>query len=129
MLDDRFGRQSGRAVGIVYRHMPAVVATLALWACVGVLLYISVGQNQGHVVYVLDDSYIHMAVARNLAQHGVWGISQYGFSSVTSSIAWPLLLAGVYLVFGPNEIAPLLLNLVFATALVWLAYVMLRSHK
>src|SRR5438552_1524631 len=87
------------------------------------------GQNQGHVVYVLDDAYIHMAVAKNLAQHSVWGISQYGFSSATSSIAWPLLLAGAYLLFGPNEIASLLLNLVFATALVWVAYTILRSHK
>ena len=41
-----------------------------------------------------------MAVARNLAEHGVWGVTRYEFTSSTSSLAWPLLLAAADLVVG-----------------------------
>jgi hypothetical protein len=32
-------------------------------------------QTNGHFVYSLDDPYIHLAVAKNLARHGVWGVA------------------------------------------------------
>jgi hypothetical protein len=72
-------------------------------------------------VYALDDAYIHMAVARSLARHGVWGVTPYAFTSSTSSLAWPLLLAGADLVAGVREATPLVLNLVFAALAVVLA--------
>ena len=43
------------------------------------VIIISIRQNDGHIIYTLDDSYIHMALAKNLAQHGVWGITRYEF--------------------------------------------------
>jgi len=72
-------------------------------------------------VYALDDAYIHMAVARSLARDGVWGVTPYAFTSSTSSLAWPLLLAGADLVVGVRETTPLVLNLVFAAASIVLA--------
>jgi hypothetical protein len=78
-------------------------------------------------VYALDDAYIHMAVGRNLAEHGVWGVTRYGFTSSTSSLAWPLLLAASDLVVGVREATPLVLNLVFAVAAVFMADRLLRG--
>ncbi len=70
--------------------------------------------NAGHFVYPLDDPYIHMAMAKNFSQHGVWGVTRYGFTSSSSSPLWVLLLSLVYLVTGPKEAALLILNLAIA---------------
>jgi hypothetical protein len=78
-------------------------------------------------VYALDDAYIHMAVARTLARDGVWGVTPYAFTSSTSSLAWPLLLAGADLVVGVREATPLVLNLVFAAVSILLADRLLRG--
>ncbi len=76
--------------------------------------------------YALDDAYIHMAIGKNLAQHGVWGVTPDGFSSSASSILWPILLAGVYAVIGPNELVPLVLNILFAGLAVFFGWRLLR---
>lgn len=72
----------------------------------------------GHLVYALDDAYIHMAVARNLADHGVWGVTRHEFTSSTSSIVWPLLLAAARVVGLSLDHAPLLLNVVFGLVVI-----------
>jgi hypothetical protein len=81
----------------------------------------------GRLVYALDDAYIHMAVARSLARHGVWGVTPYEFTSSTSSLAWPLLLALADLVAGVREATPLVLNLLCAGGAVLLADRLLRG--
>lgn len=80
-------------------------------------------------MYDLDDPYIHMAMAKNLLQHGVWGVTKYGFSSSSSSLLQTLLLCVIYLLFGVNEISPLIFNVIFATLIVWTVYALLRRHK
>jgi hypothetical protein len=107
----------------------SLVATLALlYAAAAVSLAVSIGRNGGHVVYALDDPYIMMATAKNLAQHGVWGITRYGFTSSSSSILWPLLLALTYVGFGVNELSPLVLNMIAAGLLVGCLYFWLRRY-
>ncbi len=92
----------------------AFFAALAIFAAVFVPLYnASLAKNDGRFIYALDDAYIHMAIAKNLASHGVWGVAAHEFSSAASSLAWPMLLALTYLVAGVNEWAPLALNLAF----------------
>ena len=76
-------------------------------------------QTGGQLVYPLDDTYIHMAMAKNLVQHGVWGVTQYGFTSSTSSPLWTGLLALAYLLTGVHEVTPLILNLFLGLALVF----------
>jgi len=100
------------------RHWPVLAAIIILWCTVLLLLILSVRQNQGHLVYALDDPYIHMAIAKNFAQHGVWGVTRYEFSSSSSSLLWTVLLSAIYLIFGTNEIAPLVLNVIVATLVV-----------
>jgi hypothetical protein len=88
---------------------------------VALLLRAALVHTGGRLVYALDDAYIHMAVARSLAEHGVWGVTRYAFTSSTSSLLWPLLLAAADLAARVRESAPLVLDLVFAVAAVLLA--------
>lgn len=114
---------------ILKKHWPLVLAVCVLWLTVAVLLALSVRRNAGHLIYAQDDPYIHMAIARNFSQYGVWGITRHGFTSSSSSPLWTLLLSGVYSVFGPNEIAPLLLNLLFGTAVLFLIHAPLLQAR
>jgi hypothetical protein len=66
--------------------------------------------TDGHLVYALDDSYIHMAVARTLANHGIWGCTPFHFSSSSSSLLWTFGLGVAYRVFTVNDWMPLLIN-------------------
>ena len=45
----------------------------------------------GHFSYTLDDAYIHLALAENLAG-GHYGVNLGEYSAASSSILWPLLL-------------------------------------
>ncbi len=103
-------------------HWPLVLAMVVLLATMGGLLRISLAENGGRFVYALDDAYIHMAMAKNFAQHGVWGVSPEQFSSSSSSMLWVLLLSSVYVIVGVGELAPYFLNIVFAAALLFVVY-------
>ena len=85
-------------------------------------------RTQGHLVYNLDDAYLHMATAQNLVLHGVFGVTRYGFTSSSSSILWPLVLSLSYWMFGPNEVTPLILNLAFSLFLLGSAHTLLNKH-
>ncbi len=115
-------------VNLVRKHWPLIAALAVLWAIIAVLFVLSTRQNQGHLIYALDDPYIHMAMAKNFAEHGVWGIDKGGFSSSSSSPLWTLLLSFIYLLFGTNEISPFVLNVIFATVLIALVHLFLRRY-
>lgn len=67
----------------------------------------------GGLTYPLDDTYITMALAKNFALHGVWGITRNHFASASSSPGFVLLLAGVFRLAGINDWWPLVLSLGF----------------
>jgi hypothetical protein len=92
-----------------------------LAGAVALLFRAALVHTGGRLVYALDDAYIHMAVARSFARDGVWGVTPYAFTSSTSSLAWPLLLALADVVVGVREATPLVLNLLFAAASIVLA--------
>ena len=117
-----------KAIGLIRRHWPFIAATGVLYAAVAALLLLTIRQNDGHFIYALDDTYIHMAVAKNFALHGVWGVTQYSFSSSVSSLLWPALLSLVYALFGVSELSPFIINIVLATLLIWLTYILLRRQ-
>jgi len=100
------------------RFWPILVTTVLLWGAITTLLIQSLRVNRGHLVYALDDAYIHMAMAKNFARHGVWGVTPYQFTSASSSPLWTFLLSAIYFVFGVNNVTPLVLNILFATLLV-----------
>ena len=70
--------------------------------------------NHGRFLYSLDDAYIHLALADNIA-HGHYGINATEFSAPSSSILWPFLLVPFSLL-GVAEYVPLLINIVCAIA-------------
>jgi hypothetical protein len=69
-----------------------------------------------------------MAIAKNVVRHHVWGITPYGFTSASSSPLWTILLSAIYLCFGPNASAPLVINLLSASLLLLASWRFLRSH-
>jgi len=76
--------------------------------------------SKGIFIYSYDEAYIRMATAKNLALHGTWGLWSTDFSSASSSIFFPLLLAALYKVFGVKLIIPFLINGVTALLLIWI---------
>ena len=105
---------------------PWIVAALV---AVGVLAYTYARVqvlNWGMFTYGLDDAYIHLQVARNLVEHGTWGINPGEFVGVTSSLLWPLLLAVFRLITGNYLYGPLVLSMaatvgLLAVANAWMA--------
>ena len=94
------------------RHWPLASALAALGAVVIVVFAACVRADGGRFVYAIDDIYIAMAVARNFAAHGVWGVTPYHFSSNESTIVWPFLLALCDAMGITSELVPLFLNVI-----------------
>ena len=85
-----------------------VVITAGMTAAATVL-------NGGPLIYLLDDAYIHLAVARNLIEHGTYGIEPGVFASASSSPGWTLLLAAIgWIAPAALDLAPFALNLASA---------------
>ena len=101
------------------RYWPTLVAiallALCLWRVVPAM------RADGHLIYPLDDTYIHMGMAKNVALHGMWGMTRYEFSSSSSSPLWTTLLAGAYATTGLRDSTPLILNVLCAVALLIIA--------
>jgi hypothetical protein len=117
-----------RGVSATLVDAPVAVAILVLWITVGVLLWLSLRRTEGHFVYALDDPYIHMAMAKNVALHGVWGVTADAFSSSSSSLIWTALLAAMFALLGVRDLIPFFLNIVLATVMVVVANrVLLRA--
>lgn len=100
-------------------RQPALIVSL-LFSLVILAMYAIVGRlNGGTFIYPLDDSYIHLALARTLALHRVWGIDAAAFASASSSPGWTLLLAITDALIGPHLLNGLALNVIFAIALLY----------
>jgi hypothetical protein len=113
----------------VKKHWPLIAALLIYWATLAVLTALSLKRNQGHFVYTLDDPYIHMAMAKNIALHKVWGVTKYAFTSSSSSPFWTLLLSLAYRLFGVNELTPFIFTTASGTLLVLVIYLILKNYS
>ncbi|HZM03564.1 MAG TPA: hypothetical protein VFC44_11195 [Candidatus Saccharimonadales bacterium] len=124
--------QSRQVVGrsVECRHwLVLAAAVLTLWGIFGLMVVLSLHNTGGHFSYAIDDAYISMAIARNFAQYGTWGIAPHEFASMASSPGWILLTAAVFWLFGPSVWAPLVMNAVFGTLLLVLIWIIFRSFQ
>jgi hypothetical protein len=113
----------------ILEHWPLLVAVAGLVLTVLALLAVSLSRTQGHLIYALDDAYIHMAMAKNFVRHGVWGVTADGFTSTSSGPLWTLLLAGVYALRGVNSASPFIMNLISACLVLIVAYWILCASR
>ena len=95
---------------------PAFVTIAAFLAVVAQICREALHLTNGTWIYSLDDTYIHMAIARSFATHGVWGVTPDGFTSSTSSPLWSLLIAAAFKLVGVQMLVPFVLALAFAIA-------------
>ena len=100
----------------------AIVPVGALLAVVTALVSLSTARTGGTLVYPLDDTYVHMAIAKHTAVDGVWGVTSERFTSASSSPLWTGLLAATYFVGGISDAAPLVINVLVAVALMVSVY-------
>jgi len=126
-LAEHHPRAKTRFVTYLSLHWPLWVALAALWATTAIIQYLAALRTQGHLIYALDDAYIHMAMAKNLAQHGVYGVTRFEFSSSSSSPLWTLLLALCYFLFGVHESFPFIIDLVVSSLTLVAAYFLLNG--
>ena len=109
------------------QHWP-LFAAIAVFCLATISLFVLCRKgDRGHFVYALDDINISMAVAKNFAFHGVWGVTPYEFASCQSTTIWHLLLAAIFRLVGPSESAPLVLATLFACLSIWPSYGFLKS--
>jgi hypothetical protein len=113
----------------VIKHWPLFASIVILCVTTGVLSTIIILREDGHLVYALDDPYIQMAMAKNFALHGVWGITRFGFTSASSSPLWTFLIAVSYMIFGVSETSPFYLSLLGGVLVLGVAYSVLRWYK
>lgn len=108
-----------RAVAVESGAPVAVVTALLLVQLATILVL-----NDGHFIFSLDDPYIHLALAENLA-HGHYGINLSEPSAPSSSVLWPFLLipfAGTAF----HDEWPLLINVACALASVVMLQAIVR---
>jgi hypothetical protein len=97
--------------------LPLLLAVLVYAAGLAAMLW-QIGRiDHWAQLYSIDDPYIHLAVAKNLVLHGVYGVTPAEFSAASSSIVWPFLLAGLMWVLGVHAWIAFALNAALAVIL------------
>lgn len=103
------------------RSRPALIAGLLF--VVGLVALVGTGRwlAGGTVAYPLDDTYIHLAVARTLSEFGTWGVNPGELASASSSPGWTMLVAAGFALAGPRPGIALALNIAAAWGVVAVA--------
>ena len=83
-----------------------IFTTVLTGVALALIVNLSVDGADGHLVYTLDDPYIHLAVAESILEGG-YGINTGEYASPSSSILWPFLLT-VPVALGVGPYGPLI---------------------
>ncbi|HEY6899574.1 MAG TPA: hypothetical protein VI233_02980, partial [Puia sp.] len=75
--------------------------------------------TDGNLTLPWDPAFTNVAVGKNLAFFGVWGLSKYVFQAASSSLLYPIILVPFFFIAGPHLIIPLLVNGLAACVLLW----------
>jgi hypothetical protein len=104
-------------------HKPAgeylvlFISLLALFLSVFLIEFRVMKHTGGVFMYPLDDTFIHMSVAKMVAFHDTWGISANEFESASSSILYTIILASIFKIFSANVVIPFIINAIAGVAL------------
>lgn len=101
--------------------LKSFLISLSLFFAVCAGYYFTVtAETDWHYVYLVDDAYIHLAMAKNFALYEVWGVTRYEFSSTSSSPLFTYLLSVFIKFFGNKDLIPLYLNVFAGFGLVYI---------
>lgn len=95
--------------------------------CVVSIVYL-LSRTHGPFVYPLDDTYISMAIAKNMAQYGVMGFTRHAFTFSSSCPLWITIMAGVDWIAGARWWIPLAMSLVAGIAALLVASRVLEGY-
>lgn len=84
-----------------------------------IYILIMLSSTENYFTYILDDAYIHLAVAKHFAINGVWGITKYALSSTSSSPVFTLIISALISVFGDHALILLIFNLAISGLLIF----------
>lgn len=101
-------------LGLCWSVIMAIMLLFAYKAC------------DGHLVYSLDDPYIHLAVGETIKDGG-YGVNLGEYSAPCSSIAYPFMLAATELA-GLGAAGPLVINLLAMLAAVYIVGLVIRDY-
>ncbi len=93
------------------KNTPFLTGSLFLFAVVALLEWITLRKTNGTFCYPLDDTFIHMAVAKNTALFSNWGITPHEWVSTSSSPFFTALLALMYKIFHVSVYLPFVLGI------------------
>ena len=96
-----------------------VITSAVFFGMCLIYILIMLSTTGNYFTYILDDAYIHLAIAKNVAEHGIWGITEYGFSSSSSSPVFTGILSLLIFIFGDHSLIPLIFNLTAAALLIY----------
>ncbi|MEM9985872.1 MAG: hypothetical protein AAF804_12350 [Bacteroidota bacterium] len=111
------------------RQLRIGLAPLLLLTVVGAEVYVALQQSGGTWVFPLDDSYIHLSIARQLAEHGTWALSEGRPAFAASSPGFDLLLAGFHRLSMASEGLLLCINALAGIMIGILAWRWTPSHR
>ena len=116
-------------VKIQKTYFPLIISLSVVIIITALVFFLSYQNTDGIFVYSLDDAYIHLAYAKNIFLHNVWGITSHGFTSTTSSPLWTLLITAVFFLTGINIYIPFIFNVLISLALVLVIFRILNDQK
>ncbi|MBV9081326.1 MAG: hypothetical protein JOZ62_01520, partial [Acidobacteriaceae bacterium] len=99
----------------------ALGALLYLFLATGMFFWVGRHTNYEQF-YCLDDTYIHLAIAKNLLLNHSFGVTPHVFSAVSSSVIWPLIVTACFALFGVKATIPLVLDVVISVLLLYVCH-------
>lgn len=105
-----------------------IAITLVLLVITCLHYYLNIFDNVGYV-YPLDDTYIHLALAKNFVYHFVWGVTPYDFSSSSSSPLFVLIISAIMFIFGNHSTIPFFVNIILAVSLLYIIFFYVNHHS
>ena len=116
----------------IIKDNPSVIiftSLLIIFNCIVYYFYsASIAGTNGAYIFPLDDTYIHLGLAKNFALNNVWGMVNHEFCSSSSSPIFSFSLSLLIRYFGLSEAYPLIFDLVCGNLIFAVLYYMFKEN-